>query len=355
MAQDVEVLFNKLKKALPTIMLKHKIPGLSLAIIANHQLQTTLELGVKNTLTRELVDRSTIFEGASFTKPLIGYIALKMCEQNLLKLDTPLRQYLDKPYLNDPKYLKDITLKHVLFHQSGFPEDHLFINEPVELEFKPGTKYLYAQWSFIYLVFTMAKILGDDLVPFIKKEVLIPLDMPTSSLTWQKEYEVLSATGHNQQGMPKEKWHPQSIVGSASLHTTPTEFARFLIHTITQANSLPPHNLLNMLDTRTRADKEIEWGLGWGIENLAHDEMIFHAGNTCTFKSIAMVLRKEGYGIVLMTNSMNSYLAFPEIIQLVFNESHLPIVDFEEFLTSDSKWEYLDEDLRCHWWKNFGL
>lgn len=42
-----------------------KIPGLSLAIIENAESVFHLELGVKNSQTKELVDEDTLFESAS--------------------------------------------------------------------------------------------------------------------------------------------------------------------------------------------------------------------------------------------------------------------------------------------------
>lgn len=355
MLPDMDTLIQKLKKELPHIMLANKIPGMSLALIQNHQIYTTMELGIKNVFTREPVNASTVFEGASFTKPLIGYAALKLCEKKKLDIDTPLRKYLDHPYLSDPKYLKYITLRHVLLHTSGFPEVHLLVNEPVVLEFKPGTKYLYAQWGFVYLVHVMENILSGDLHDFLQTEVLEPLGMHDSSFIWLDKFEKQAASPHNWAGFPVEKWHPAFILGSASLHTTPTDFAKFLLFTINHANSTSKNDLLNMLDTRTHADKGIEWGLGWGIELTPEDEMIFHAGNTITFRSFAMTLRKAGFGAVLMTNSANSYKVFPQIIELIFNDKHKSICDFEEFATEDEKWRHVSEEIRCTWWKSFGF
>lgn len=106
------------------IMQLHHVPGLSMAVMQEETL-TTFELGVKNSITGERVTSSTVFEAASLTKPLIAYLALKLCQIGILELDSPL------PSLE--KDLPPFTLRQVLSHTAGFPTANRKGNAPMNV------------------------------------------------------------------------------------------------------------------------------------------------------------------------------------------------------------------------------
>src|SRR5262245_45452528 len=91
------------------LMKKYHIPGVALAIIENEKI-TTFELGVKDSLLQKPVTSSTIFEGASLSKPLIAYAALKLCEKCLLDIDKPLSSYINNFNSIDDPRLSAVTL-----------------------------------------------------------------------------------------------------------------------------------------------------------------------------------------------------------------------------------------------------
>lgn len=76
---------SDLLKSLPQKMKAYAIPELSLALINVDQI-TTFEFAVKNNLSQESVSSTTVFEGASLSKPLIAYAALKLCRERLQSL-----------------------------------------------------------------------------------------------------------------------------------------------------------------------------------------------------------------------------------------------------------------------------
>ena len=73
------------------------IPGLSLAFINNDKIVYQSALGVKNIETLERVNDSTIFDAASMSKTVFSFFALKMVDDGLLDLDTPLYTYMKYP------------------------------------------------------------------------------------------------------------------------------------------------------------------------------------------------------------------------------------------------------------------
>ena len=118
-------------------MKEFHIPGGAIALIEDEKIKT-FELGVKDSVLQEPVTSTTVFEGASLSKPLIAYAALKLCEKGLLDIDKPLSAYMnDFNSIDDPR-LSAITLRHLLSHTSGFPTMNLRKGELLKLEYEPG-------------------------------------------------------------------------------------------------------------------------------------------------------------------------------------------------------------------------
>jgi len=89
-SDDVAELAADLEAFIPTLMSQAHVPGLSVAVIRGGRVVWDGAFGVKNVDTREAVTRDTRFEAASFTKPLFAYSMLKLVDEGVLDLDTPL-------------------------------------------------------------------------------------------------------------------------------------------------------------------------------------------------------------------------------------------------------------------------
>ena len=112
--------------------------------------------------------------GASLTKTVFAYAVMQLVDQGKLNLDTPIKDYLDKPlpsYGPDPvfpdKYgpYKDlvddsrwqkITPRMCLTHSTGFP-NFWFIepDQKLRIHFEPGTRYSYSGEGLILLQFVI--------------------------------------------------------------------------------------------------------------------------------------------------------------------------------------------------------
>ena len=73
--------FSVLEPYITAEMKKNNVPGLSMVIFNDREIEYSQGFGVKNTTTGEPVDEDTIFEAASFSKTLTAYAALILVEK----------------------------------------------------------------------------------------------------------------------------------------------------------------------------------------------------------------------------------------------------------------------------------
>lgn len=105
---------------IPRLMADTKVPGLSIAIVDQHQIVWRKGFGFADAAAKTPVDNGTVFQAGSMSKPVFAYVALKLCENGIIGLDAPLTQDAPEPFLQGDPQIEFITPRHVLSHSSGF-------------------------------------------------------------------------------------------------------------------------------------------------------------------------------------------------------------------------------------------
>ena len=327
---SVAAVDKDLQQFIPRMMQHVGVPGLSIAVIRDGKIILSNAFGVRNNVTREPVTIDTPFEAASFSKAAFAYAVLKLCEQGKLSLDAPLWNYRPNYYLPaaDPRS-KLITTRMILSHTSGLqyrPDD-----KSVTIHTTPGEKWFYSPMGYGYLQRIVEHITGQPLEDFMQANLLRPFGMSNSSYDWNEKFERTAARGHDQEGkrVPGQNFYeryrsfspadkakilavqPEDAApgGGFSLTTTPTEYARYLIEILKpSANDsvhLSPTMLNEMLKPQIKISTPISWGLGWTIEQGEAGTAFYHYGNSGTSQHIAVGLKEQQAGVVVMTNSGN--------------------------------------------------
>lgn len=132
------------------------------------------------------VDTNTLFDLASLTKVVATTtLAMIMEESGQLDLDRTVSSYL--PEFNSPEKL-GITVRQLLIHNSGLEaggntfnargrEAYLRLINARPLEYQPGTKMIYSDWSMILLQLVMERISGKTLDVLATEKIFRPLGM----------------------------------------------------------------------------------------------------------------------------------------------------------------------------------
>ena len=137
----------------------------------------------------------TPFELASLSKQFTAMAILILYEDGMVDLDAALTDVFPEA----PAAWADITVHHVLSHQSGIPNMNDIIgsvrhldwsNEEVldwamaePLRFPPGTRYEYTNTGYVVLALLVDRLSGQTFESFVVDRILAPLHMTSSGVT----------------------------------------------------------------------------------------------------------------------------------------------------------------------------
>ncbi len=195
-----------------------KIQGLDLAIINNKKVVYIKSYGYKNELKNIKLDTNSIMYAASLSKAVFGFLTMKLVQEKLLNLDTPLYLYLDKPIpeyenfsgLKDDDRWKLITARMCLSQTTGLPNVKQF--NPIETDpiwdtsavnkiyFTPGTKYAYSGEGFKLLQLVEEEITKMKLDELATQKVFLPIGMYKTGYVWHDSFGNDVPIGHAENG-----------------------------------------------------------------------------------------------------------------------------------------------------------
>jgi len=172
-------------------------PGLSIVIRKYGELVYRGNRGMANKLSAVAITNDTGFLLASVSKPFTAVAVMQLYEQELLTLDDKLISFI--PELSNT--WKDITIHHLLSHQSGIPDyinddrDFQRINEwtnqdlidffttNIDLEFTPGSQGDYSNTGYVLLAEIVARVSGESFGDYMQTHIFTPAGMINSYIT----------------------------------------------------------------------------------------------------------------------------------------------------------------------------
>ena len=315
------------ERGIPQWLQDVKLPGASMLLINEGKVFWQREFGVKDVVSKEPVDNETVFAACSNTKPVFAYAVAKLCEKGVIDLDTPLTRYTSKRFLEGDPRLDLITTRHVLTHSTGFP-NWRNDQEPLAIQFTPGTKRQYSGEGFHYLQSVVEEVTRQPFAEFMRVNILEPFGMMSSRFDWDETYARRIAKPHDQNGKRIEK-KPKTasemaadlaIYGAAaSLYTTPADYAKFILEILNpkpaDAFRLNENSWREYLRPQVKRDEITSSSLGWVVGHLNGLTSFSHAGSDAGWNCDATASIDRKSGIIIMTNG-DSFLPFFQKLKL---------------------------------------
>ena len=133
-----------------------------------------------------MITSESRFNVGSLAKEIPGIIILDLLLSGNLNMNDSIGQFFE----NLPEPLSTITIDDLLFYKSGLPaldfekikmDDQAWIIFPsIELEFEPGSDYLYSNWNNLVQVFVIETIMKSDFRTIVASKYFEPLKVNNS-------------------------------------------------------------------------------------------------------------------------------------------------------------------------------
>jgi CubicO group peptidase (beta-lactamase class C family) len=174
-------------------------PGGAVLIAKDGKIIYEKGFGVEDITTKKIINTNTLFNVGSISKTFVAFGILQLAKENKLSLDDNIYKYF--PDFKDSSIAKKIKIYHLLTHTSGLPdirkvqEDSVFfltakdeenwapIKKADSLEFEPGERFNYSNPAFNGLALIIEKVSGMKWQDYIKKNIMGPAGMKTSTIT----------------------------------------------------------------------------------------------------------------------------------------------------------------------------
>ncbi|WP_200975491.1 serine hydrolase [Echinicola sp. 20G] len=334
-----------------------EIHGMAVAIFNDKKPVYQKVIGYKDFPQKLILTDSTNIYGASLSKAVFSILVMKLVEEGLIDLDTPLESYLpqkiydyepmtrwhdDYADLKEDSLYHQITARMCLSHTSGFA-NWRFMEPDMKLQVhgKPGEKYRYSGEGFVYLQVILEKLTGKGLEELAQEYVFKPLGMKNSSYQWQFRFESDFAYGHQKNGETYQKDKDNEPRSGSTLETTAADYIKFLTAVLNQ-EILSPASYDEIFSPQIRirsvhqfgpksaqntdkyANINFSYGLGWSYLETPYGKGVAKGGHGDGFQHHAILYPDSGKGLMIMTNSDNGESIYQALFSYAMADQYSP-------------------------------
>ncbi len=190
------------------------LPGLVYGVVLDGKLLYSGGLGYANLEQKTPAHAQSLFRIASMSKSVTALAILQLRDAGKLHLDEPASKYI--PEMKQLKYLAsdapEITIRDLLTHGAGFPEDNpwgdrqladsdkellqLIANGP-SFSNVPGVAFEYSNLGFALLGQIVQKVSGMEFQQYTSANIFKPLGMNATVWEYEKAEQQKLALGYN--------------------------------------------------------------------------------------------------------------------------------------------------------------
>ena len=342
---DIEATFPVIDKIFKEYAEKNHFPGFAFGLVVDGKLIHTSNVGYTEIDKKIPVTPQSDFRISSMTKSFTAMAILKLRDEGKLKLDAPVYLYIPemKGQSNLTSDAPAITIRNLLTHSAGFPEDNPWgdrqlavrdeamirmIKKGISFSHAPGIAYEYSNMGFAMLGYIIKKVSGQTYEKYITANILIPLGM--THTYW--DYKVVPANqlAHGYRWL-NEQWEEQPLLGDGAygamggMITTMDDFSKYVAfhlsawparngtetEVVKRSSLREMHHLwnLNQLVANYKYPSgrlcPILLGYGYGL-NYTRDcdnkIIVGHSGGLPGFGSNLRILQDYGIGVISFSN-----------------------------------------------------
>ena len=191
--------FPQIDKLVGDFMARTHVPGAAWGIVIDGELAHLGVAGYRELASKAPVTRDSVFRIASMTKSFTAMAVMKLRDEGKLSLDDLAEQHVPElkqlryPTADSPK----LTVRHLMSHATGFPEDNPWGDQQLDASEEqftkmleagipfsnaPGVEYEYSNYGFAILGRIVTNVSGQPYRSYIAEAILRPLGMTSTTL-----------------------------------------------------------------------------------------------------------------------------------------------------------------------------
>ncbi len=342
----------------------HKIPGAALAIAQGGQLVYSRGFGLADRDENTPVEPNALFRIASVSKPITGVAVMKLVQDEKLKLEDKVLDYIpNEPHFEDggkfDERWKQITLVECLSHTGGWDRDKSYdpmfqavrmaksmrIDLPIlpehiiryqlgqPLDFDPLTRYAYSNFGYSILGRVIEKVSGQPYEKYVQEAIFKPLGIERprigGSLADQRAegevhyYDVHDArglavvgpgAGQEQVPISYGSWRQETLDSHGGWIASAVDLVNFAAaFDLTDGGRKTRGGLLKaatarlMFSPQTSIPKREDgsgggyYGLGWMLKN-ENDLLVARHGGALACTAASLMHFPDGTNLAMLTN-----------------------------------------------------
>ncbi|HZB47099.1 MAG TPA: serine hydrolase domain-containing protein [Pyrinomonadaceae bacterium] len=348
-ARKLAAAFPEIERLFDAWVERRRMPGAVMGVVIDGELAWVKGAGVRETEGRAPVTADTVFRIASMTKSFTALAILKLRDEGKLSLDDPASRHV--PALAGLEYpTKDspaITVRHLLTHSEGFPEDNpwgdrqlaqrdatmgAWMRQGIPFSNAPGVAFEYSNYGFAILGQIVARASGKPYEVYVRDEILRPLGMNASYFEASEVPREHVALGYRREG---DQLKPEPLLAHGSfgpmggLWTSARDLGRYVAFLM---SAFPPRDEAERGPVRRASAREMQqaaraegalayraavdaplqlsvnsYGYGLGVsQNCRFGYVVGHSGGLPGYGSLMSWLPEHGVGLIAMGNQTYS-------------------------------------------------
>ncbi|WP_271766633.1 serine hydrolase [Aquimarina algiphila] len=354
---STEISKDSLTNTINQLMNNAEVHGMAITIFNEKKPVYQNTFGYKNVPKQLVLTDTTNIYGASLSKAVFSVLVMKLVENKIIDLDTPLESYLPKKiyeyepqtrWHDDYSDLKSDSLYHkittrmCLAHTSGFNNWRFFeADRKLRVNFEPGTKYFYSGEGLVYLQVVIEKLTKKPLEELAQELIFKPLEMNNTSYQWQPRFKKDFAHGHTIKGETYGKDIDNEPRSASTLETTANDYTKFLTAVLNEQilskasynEIFSPQIRIKTLahfgpNSKTSTNKydaiNLSCGLAWLNFDTPYGKAVTKSGHGDGFQHYSILFPETGKGMLIMTNSDNGESIYKELLEIALADTYTP-------------------------------
>jgi len=321
-----------------------RVPGIALAVVKNDKVVYTDAVGERDTQKHLPMTPDTISYIASITKTYVGTAIILLFNDGKIDLNAPVKKYLPRFKLADPKATESITIRDLLTHAKGINSKEIVwldaftgqINDDRYYhwlaEVVPKGSHEYTNVHFTLLGRVIEAVTGQTWQEYLQERLFTPTGMTRTTCYASRMYgdancaipSIRSGDGFKPAPVRKidSVMHAAGGIGSSV-----NDMARWIrLHlnggSIDGTTIFPKKLADQMQALQVKADSPLpSWlphqreghGFAWAVGNFRGHRLLDHGGGYTGASATISFLPKEKIGVAVVANVSGP---IPELVSL---------------------------------------